>query len=56
MSVVIDEFDVVAREGQSNPPSAPPVQANTAGSAPTAHDIEQVIEWQCERNARIWAH
>jgi hypothetical protein len=56
MSVVIDEFDVVANEGQSRPPSPPPMPANTAGSAPTVHDVELAIERQRERDVRVWAH
>jgi len=56
MSVVIDQMDVVANEGQSRPPNPPPMTASTSGSAPTVHDIEQAIEQQCEREARVWAH
>jgi hypothetical protein len=56
MSVVIDEFDVVADEGQSQPPGAPSMPANTSASAPAVHDIERAIERQCERDARVWAH
>lgn len=56
MSVVIDELDVVANEGESRPPNPPSMPANTAGLAPTMYDIERAIERQCERDARVWAH
>ena len=56
MSVVVDQFDVVADEAPHQPPGPPPMPANTAASAPTMHDIERAIEQLCERDARVWAH
>ena len=56
MSVVIDQMDVVANEGQTRPPSPPPMPASASGSGPTVQDIERAIEQQCEREARVWAH
>lgn len=52
MSVVIDDFEVVANEDESRPPAA----ASNEASSPTVHDIERVIERQCERDQRVWAH
>lgn len=55
MSVLIDQFDVESSEGPGRPPSPPPAPVNTAGP-PTAPDIEQALEHQREREARVWAH
>ena len=55
MSVVIDEFEVVADEDEGSQPIASPAVTNNA-SSPTVHDIERVVERQCERYERVWAH
>jgi len=55
MSVVIDDFEVVANEEESN--HATGASAGTdAASSPTVHDIQLVVERQCERYERVWAH
>lgn len=55
MAVVIDDFEVVANEGEGSKSVAPPA-TNNAASSPTAHDIEQVVQRECERYERVWAH
>jgi len=52
MPVVIDDFEVVANEDDGHPPAA----INNDASSPTVHDIERVIERQCERYERVRAH
>jgi hypothetical protein len=52
MSVVIDDFEVVANEDEGHPPAP----TNNEASSPTVHDIECVIERQCERYERVRAH
>jgi hypothetical protein len=56
MSVVIDEFEVVANEDEGSEPIASPAVTNNAASSVTVHDIERVVERQCERYERVWAH
>jgi hypothetical protein len=56
MSVVIDEFEVVANEEESGQATGSSAIANNAPSSPTAHDIERVVERQNERYERVWAH
>jgi hypothetical protein len=56
MSVVIDEFEVVAREDERSQTAAAPAVTNNAGSSPTVHDLERVVERQYERSERVRAH
>ena len=56
MAVVIDEFEVVVNEDEGSQPIASPAVTNNAASSPTVHDIERVVERQCERYERVWAH
>lgn len=56
MSVVIDEFEVVANEEENSQSTGSPAVTNNAASSPTVHDIERVVERQCDRYERVWAH
>lgn len=56
MAVVIDDFEVVADEDEVGQPTTSPAVTNNAASSPTVHDIERVVEHQCERAERVWAH
>lgn len=56
MPVVIDHFEVVANEEEeSRSPGSSGGAGNAAGS-PTVHDLEDIVERQCERYERVWAH
>ncbi|HEY0006830.1 MAG TPA: hypothetical protein VGB17_18770 [Pyrinomonadaceae bacterium] len=55
MAVVIDEFEVVAEEGESGPSPGTPAATSNAAASPTVHDIERVAEHLLERFERIWA-
>lgn len=55
MPVVIDDFEVVANDDEGSQPAVSP-SANNGASSPTAHDIEQVVQRQCDRYERVWAH
>jgi len=56
MSVVIDEFEVVANEEESSQATGSPAVTSNGAASPTVHDIELVIERQAERYERVWAH
>lgn len=56
MAVVIDDFEVVTNEDEGSQPVASALTTNNAASSPTVHDIERVVERQCERYERVWAH
>ena len=56
MSLVIDEFEVVANEEESNQAAGSPAITNNAAASPTVRDMERVVERQCERYERVWAH
>lgn len=56
MAVVIDDFEVVADEEESNQPAPSTTVTSNAASSPTVHDIELIGERQWERFARVWAH
>ena len=56
MSVVIDEFEVVANEEESSQATGSPAVTNNGASSPTVRDLERVVERQSERYERVWAH
>jgi hypothetical protein len=56
MSVVIDDFEVVANEEEGSQGTGSPAVTTNAAASPTVHDIERVVERQCERYERVWAH
>ncbi len=55
MPVVIDDFEVVANEEEGSRSPGSPGASNAAGS-PTVHELEGIVERQCERYERVWAH
>lgn len=56
MSVVIDDFEVVANQEESGQAAGSPAGTNNAAASPTVHDLERVVERQCERYERVRAH
>lgn len=59
MAVIINDFEVVSDEGESQQRSASAESAQASVSAqpaPTPHDIERILEHQRERMERVWAH
>jgi hypothetical protein len=56
VSVVIDEFEVLANEDEGTRPIASPAVTSNAASSPTVHDLERVVERQGERYERVRAN
>jgi len=59
MAVIINDFEVVSEPPPSDERGAGGEEAEgQAGQAqgPTPHQVEQIIEHQQERRARVWAH
>jgi hypothetical protein len=62
MAVVINDFEVVSDEGEQlqrathAPESRPAATSNAASHAPTAYDIERILELLRERMERVRAH
>lgn len=56
MTVVINEFEVVAEPPPKAGPTGPATPGSAAAQAPTPHDIDRILRRQRERFARIRAH
>lgn len=59
MAVIINDFEVVSEPPPSDERGGAGGEAEgQAGQAqgPTPHQVEQIIEHQQERRARVWAH
>ena len=56
MSVVINEFEVVAEPPAPTSGGEVAEAAPAPAAAPTPHDVEQIVRRQTERLARVWAH
>ena len=55
MAVVINEFEVVPNESAKQSATPSPAQTDSPAT-PEPQQIEQLIERERERCARIWAH
>jgi len=57
MTVIINEFEVVAEPPAAAKPSGTPTDANQQPKQPsTAHDIHRVVRQHMHRLARVRAH
>jgi hypothetical protein len=56
MSVVIDEFEVVDNEEDGSPKSGASAGPSNSAGSPTVHELERIVERQCERYERVWAY
>ncbi|HEX8137117.1 MAG TPA: hypothetical protein VF544_05960 [Pyrinomonadaceae bacterium] len=61
MAVIINEFEVVSEPPPSDERGGGGAGDEAEGQAgqaqgPTPHQVEQIIEHQQERRARVWAH
>ena len=57
MAVIINDFEVVAEPPPAEEPSGEAQEGQSGdGKGLTPREIERIIERQCEREARLWAH
>lgn len=56
MAVVINEFEVVPGEIHRDQNGSASPEAQTQESAPSAREIERLVEQRLERDERVWAY
>jgi hypothetical protein len=55
MSIVINEFEIVAAPPSANAPADPQANTTPNPAPPRPEDIELIEDWRRRRLARVWA-